>query len=87
MTTLIDLTPTPVQVTNGQQGAHITVDSGRMEYADAADSAAWHKLAGSVLEVRPPVVVFIRSGLQTGAEVVVTSWTESAAEAKKKDSA
>jgi len=67
----------PVQITDGSKGAHVTELIGAVLYADAANSAAWHEMSGRVLEIRPPVVIFMKAKAKGGAKIVVTSWSES----------
>lgn len=68
------LTRTPVQITDGTNSSHVTVDEGFIEYADRADSIAWHQ-AGRVLNVYAPWVVWLRVASGIEAEVVVTKRT------------
>jgi len=77
MSDLQQLTDNPVQVTNGSNGAHITVISGGIYYADSADSTNWHTLSGTILEVRPPMVLYMKALRSGGATAVVTTWSES----------
>jgi len=78
MSTAIDLTTDAVQVTDGSTGAHITWLGGTVMYADSQDSAAWHQLyTSTMLEVRPPLVIYLKAKLAGGAQVVVTTWSES----------
>jgi len=66
-----------VQITDGSTGAHITELTGAVLYADAADSSAWHEMSGRILEIRPPVVIYMKAKAKGGAQIVVTSWSES----------
>lgn len=77
MSDLQQLTNNPVQVTNGSNGAHITVISGGINYSDSANSTAWHTLSGTILEVRPPMVLYMKALGGGGATAVVTVWSES----------
>jgi len=77
MSTPTSLTQTPVQITDGSNSAHITVVSGILLYADDANSPGWHYLNGSVLEIRSPVQIYLKSFAPGGADVIVTTWSES----------
>jgi len=77
MSALQQVTDNPVQVTNGTNGAHITVLTGGLYYADSADSTVWHTLYGPILEVRPPMVVYMKALGPAGATAVVSTWSES----------
>jgi len=70
MSERIAITRTPVQITDGTNSAHITVTDGFVEYADRADSIAWHR-AGCVINIYAPWVIWLRvaSGVE-GAAVV-----------------
>lgn len=50
------VTRTPIQITDGTNSGHVTVTDGFIEYADSADSSAWHQ-AGRVLNVFAPWVI------------------------------
>lgn len=67
----LTVTRTPVQITDGTNSGHVTVDEGFIEYADSADSIAWHQ-AGRVLNVYAPWVVWLRAASGTEAKVAVT---------------
>ena len=68
------VTRMPIQITDGTNSGHVTVVEGFIEYADSADSIAWHQ-AGRVLNVYAPWVVWLRVASGTEAEVVVTKRT------------
>ncbi len=70
----VTVTRTPIQITDGTNSGHVTVAEGFIEYADSADSIAWHQ-AGRVLNVYAPWVVWLRVASGTEAEVVVTKRT------------
>ncbi|QHM71291.1 hypothetical protein C7M51_01577 [Mixta intestinalis] len=76
MTISITLTSEPVQITDGTNGAHVTVERGSVQYADSADSEAWHSLRGTVLGIPQPRVVWMKVWSSQGAEISVTRWTE-----------
>jgi len=76
MSDVVDLTQDAVQITDGSNGAHVTVSKGGIQYADSADSVGWHTLSGTILEVRPPVVTYMKAIAAGGAEIVVTKWSE-----------
>lgn len=61
----IEITRTPTQITDGTNSAHITLIGGAFEYADRADSAAWHP-ADRTINVSPPVKLFLRTALDSG---------------------
>lgn len=71
MSELLTVTRMPVQITDGTNSGHVTVAKGFVEYADSADSSAWHQ-AGRVLSVFAPWVIWLRVATGTDAEVVVT---------------
>ncbi|TDY82962.1 UNVERIFIED_ORG: hypothetical protein C7429_101451 [Pantoea allii] len=71
MSESLTITRTPVQLTDGTNSAHVTVDVGFIEYADSADSPAWHQ-AGRVLDVFSPWVVWLRVASGTEGAVIVT---------------
>jgi len=77
MSVLQQVDDSPVQVTNGSNGAHITMIFGGIYYADSADSPVWHTLYGPILEVRPPMVVYMKALGPAGATAVVSTWSES----------
>jgi len=76
MSTSLALTTEPTQLTNGSNGAHVTVERGAVLYADSANSAAWHYLNGCVMQVLPPVSMWVKARAPGGATLVVTTWTE-----------
>lgn len=71
MSDRIAVTRTPVQVTDGTNSAHITVTDGFVEYADSADSAAWHR-ADRVMSVFSPWVVWLRVASGSDGAAVVS---------------
>lgn len=75
MTERVAVTRTPVQITDGTNSAHITVTDGFIEYADSADSTAWHR-ADRVINASPPVTLFLRVASGQSAAAVVTKFTE-----------
>ncbi|NIG12998.1 hypothetical protein F3J37_01240 [Pantoea sp. Al-1710] len=77
MSDLRDLTSDAIQITDGSTGAHVTAVYGAVLYADSADSTVWHTMFGLVLEIRPPVVIYMKAKSPGGAQVIVTSWSES----------
>jgi len=77
MSDLVNLTQDAIQITDGSNGAHISIISGQMLYADSADSSAWHTLMGTVLEIRPPVVTYMKAKALGGVQMIVTTWSES----------
>ncbi|EZI34373.1 hypothetical protein BW31_01416 [Pantoea agglomerans] len=68
------VTRTPIQITDGTNSGHVTVTDGFIEYADSADSSAWHQ-AGRVLNVFAPWVIWLRVASGSEAEVIVTKHT------------
>lgn len=78
MSERIEVTRTPVQITDGTNSAHITLDGGAFEYADSAASAAWHRALNRTLDVRAPVKLFLRTAVDSGATLnaTVTTYTE-----------
>jgi hypothetical protein len=74
MSESLTITRTPVRITDGTNSGHVTVAEGFIEYADSADSTAWHQ-AGRVLNVYAPWVVWLRVASGAEAEVVVTKHT------------
>jgi hypothetical protein len=75
MTERIAITPEPVQITSGSEGAHITVTDGFVLYADSADSTAWHR-ADRVINVSPPVALWMKISSGTSGAVVVTKYAQ-----------
>lgn len=67
----LTVTRTPVQITDGNNSAHVTVAEGFIEYADSADSAAWHR-ADRVLSIFSPWIIWLRVSSGTKATVVVS---------------
>lgn len=76
MSDRIAITRTPVQITDGTNSAHITATEGFIEYADSADSAAWHPLRSMVMDVSAPWVIWMRVASGSEGAVVVTKRTE-----------
>ncbi|WP_158784618.1 hypothetical protein [Pantoea sp. BAV 3049] len=79
MSELIQVTRTPVQITDGTAGAHITLDAGAFEYADSANSPAWHRHTANLpINVTAPTIFYLRTSVDSGAvlSVVVTRITE-----------
>lgn len=66
------VTRTPKQITDGTNSAHITIEAGYVEYADSADSSAWHRPDHKVIDVSSPWVVWMRATRGPEAEIVVT---------------
>lgn len=75
MSERVAVTLTPVQITDGTNSAHVTVSEGFIEYADSADSEAWHR-ADRVINVSPPVSLYLRVASGQNAAAVVTTFTE-----------
>lgn len=69
MSELLTVTRTPVQITDGKNSAHVTIEAGHIEYSDSADSPAWHRPDRKVIDVR---VVWMRATRGPEAEIVVT---------------
>jgi len=76
MSDVKELTQDAIQITDGSNGAHITSIIGAVLYADSADSTAWHTMSGTILEIRPPVVIYMKAKAAGGAQIVVTNWSE-----------
>lgn len=71
MSERIAITRTPVQITDGTNSAHITVTDGFVEYADSADSIAWHR-ADRVINAFSPWVIWLRVASGAEGAAVVT---------------
>lgn len=69
MTDKIRLTTAPVQITDGSNYAHMTVEEGYAGYADTENSNAFHR-ADRVMTFGPPFTIWIRA--EIGKESVVT---------------
>lgn len=78
MSEKITVTGEPVQITDGTNSAHITVQAGGIVYADSADSEAWHPLRKRELNVNAPVPLFVQVWGGDSAEIIVTKWTPTA---------
>lgn len=76
MSESLTVTRTPIQITDGSNSAHITIESGYVEYADSADSPAWHRPDRKVLDIRSPWGVWMRATRGPEAEIVVTMRAE-----------
>jgi len=72
MSDSLTITLTPVQITDGTNSAHITIEAGYVEYADSADSSAWHRPDRKVMDICSPWVVWMRATRGPEAEIVVT---------------
>jgi hypothetical protein len=72
MSELLTVTRTPVQITDGKNSAHVTIEAGHIEYSDSADSPAWHRPDRKVIDVSSPWVVWMRATRGPEAEIVVT---------------
>lgn len=70
------VTRTPKQITDGTNSAHITIEAGYVEYADSADSSAWHRPDRKVMDIRSPWVIWMRATRGPEAEIVVTTRPE-----------
>jgi hypothetical protein len=77
MSERVQVTRTPAQVTDGTGNAHITVESGYVEYADSADSAAWHRAADRIFNITIPTPMWFRVSSGQEAILVVTKWVAS----------
>lgn len=75
MSDKVDLTITPRQITSGSESAHITVTDGYVMYADSENSAAWHR-ADRILNVTPPVALWMKVASGQSGSVTVTKFTE-----------
>lgn len=75
MSERVAITRTPVQITDGTNSAHITITDGFVEYADSADSAAWHR-AERVINIQAPWVVWMRVASGSDGAAVVSRRTE-----------
>ncbi len=64
----------PVQVTDGTNYAHVTVEKGYVGYADSQTSTAWHQ-ADSVLNFSPPYSIWLRAELGSEATIKISRAT------------
>jgi hypothetical protein len=69
MAEVINLTRTPVQITDGTNSAHVKVTDGFAEYSDASDSPAWIR-ADNKLTIYSPWVVWLRADTEAKATVM-----------------
>lgn len=76
MSESLTVTRTPVQITDGSNSAHITIEAGYVEYADKADSPAWHRPDRKVVDVSCPWVLWMRATRGPEAEIVITRRAE-----------
>lgn len=74
MSDKITLTSTPVQLTDGTNYAHVTVESGYVGYADSQTSTEWHQ-TDSVLNVGPPFKLWLKATLGSTAAIKVSKAT------------
>lgn len=70
------VTRTPVQITDGTNSAHLTIEVGYIEYADSGNSSAWHRPDRKVMDISSPWVVWMRATRGPEAEIVITLRTE-----------
>lgn len=70
------VTRTPIQITDGTNSAHLTIEAGYIEYADSAESHAWHRPDRKAMSIRSPWMVWVRATRGPEAEVVITRRAE-----------
>lgn len=76
MSEKVIVTRTPKQITDGTNSAHLTIESGYVDYADSPDSSAWHRPDRKVMDIRSPWMVWMRAKRGLEAEIVVTRRAE-----------
>ena len=72
MSNPIQITSTPMQITDGTNSAHLTVIEGFVEYADSEISTAWHPLRSHVMSINSPWAVWLRVNSGVKAKIIVS---------------